>query len=483
MSYLNNVTVEEKALLNEITSGVRDYYDNEMPSHFKVLNNIDLSEFQTEIKNKIFCGNCDFSGNYKTSITFKNCFFLKTVSFYDVIFTGKLEFDHCFFDKGIKFLKDVGIGQFNIIVASIKGQLQVDDCKIQESKWSIIDNCRILINGGQFGNLHIGYWGGSVLKELSFNFTKITGTISITGDQTRIERLDLIQYSSDLSLTIENIAVNSVSIYRYRNEKLLRFSNLSTFEIDEKSSEFSIVESNLGNAEFYSINFRLFKALNIVDAFLVNCIFVNVTFPKNIFSLKGRYVYKNKEEEKSAINMLAFENNNWFLRQKKGIYSDTTTKAYFQKKKETLRQIKFALNKQGDVVNEKKFHSLEMKAYDRSLSWNTSFWTKLIINFSSWTSDFGQSILRPISLILIGHFILFYILLFNDQLLPIHISFHNPTSDGFWDSFHKYFILISPFRKTDDTFGGGFILVDLAMRIWSSYMIYNIIRASRRFIK
>jgi hypothetical protein len=403
------------------------------------------------------------------------------VTFYDFT-VDEIIFNNCFFDRDVKLIRNIEIERLDFIVASIKGQLEVHDCKIKEGKWSIIDNSRVIINGGNFGNLNIGYWGGCILKELSFHFPKVYGLISVTSGKTKIERLDLFQYSSDLSISIEDIAVNSISVYRYRNEKSLRFSNLKTFETD-KESEFSIVESNLGSAEFYSIDFFAFKSLRILDTFLVDCIFVNVTFSKNIFSLKGRYVGQNDDEKILAIKILAFEKYNWFRRRIKRISFDKQIIPYFQKKKETLRQIKYALNKQGDVVNEKIFHSLEMKAYDRSLSWKKKFWTKFVIKFSSWTSDFGQSLHKPLLFLLIGHFALFSILLCTNQLNPLHISFQNPTEKGFWYSFHEYFILINPFRRTDNTFRGGFILVDLAMRIWSSYMIYNIIRASRRFIK
>lgn len=474
MSYLDKLSSENKALLtieNIGVSGLLGQTKKDFP----------IQDFNLKVENKIFLSISDFTGKFTFGIEFKNCYFLNTVAFCDFS-VSKITFNNCFFDKDVKVLRNIEVERLDLIVASIKGQLEVHDCKIQEGKWSIIDNSRVIINGGIFGNLNIGYWGGCILKELSFHFPKVHGLISVTSEKTKIERLDLFQYSLDLSIAIEDIAVNSISIYRYRNEKSLRFSNLKTFETD-KESEFSIVESYLGNAEFYSIDFTRFKSLKILDAFLVNCIFVNVSFSKNIFSLKGRYVSKNAEEEKLTVKVLEFEKDNWLIRRKKGIYWDKKIANYYQKKRETLRQIKYALSKQGDVVNEKRFHSLEMRAHDRSLTWGTNFWTKIVIRFSSWTSDFGQSLLKPILFLLIGHFIFFSVLLFSSQLMPLHISFQNPTTKGFWDTVHEYLILINPLRKTDDTFSGGFILIDLAMRIWSSYMIYNIIRASRRFIK
>lgn len=124
-----------------------------------------------------------------------------------------------------------------------------------------------------------------------------------------------------------------------------------------------------------------------------------------------------------------------------------------------------------------------MKAHDRSLSWKNSFWTKLVIKASSWTSAFGQSVDRPIVFLFVGHFIFFMILLVYGFFMPLHISFSHPNFEGFWLGVNNYFRLINPLRGIDYSFKGGLIIIDLAMRIWSSYMIYNIIRATRRFIR
>jgi hypothetical protein len=156
---------------------------------------------------------------------------------------------------------------------------------------------------------------------------------------------------------------------------------------------------------------------------------------------------------------------------------------YFLKNREIYRQLKYALSKQGDIVNEQKFHTQEMLVYDRSLLFRKDFWTKLIIKLSYCFSDFGQSFLKPLLWLLIGHWLLFMVLIQSNNYNDLLISFSNPTWAGFELGIERYFQLINPLRKTETGFSGSRIILDLAMRVWASYMIYNLVRATRRFIK
>jgi len=124
-----------------------------------------------------------------------------------------------------------------------------------------------------------------------------------------------------------------------------------------------------------------------------------------------------------------------------------------------------------------------MRAYNKCLSWKSDFGTKLILRLSYLTSNYGQSIFLPLVWLIVGHFLFFSVGLILGGYLPLHISYSNPTSEGFKRAFEYFFIYINPVRKAETSLSGYLIVLDIIMRIWSSYMIYNIIRASRRFIK
>lgn len=162
---------------------------------------------------------------------------------------------------------------------------------------------------------------------------------------------------------------------------------------------------------------------------------------------------------------------------------DKGVRQYFTHQRETYRQLKFALGKQGDVINEQKFHTLEMRAYDNSLPLSADFWTVFIIKFSFWFSDFGQSFIRPLNALLIGQFLLMLLFINAGGIKDVTLSLGNSNIQGFQMALEKYFFLVNPLRKIDENQSWALVVVDLIMRIWASYMLYNIVRATRRFIK
>lgn len=484
MSYLQNLSTEEISDLKEVKTSIRDYYNSAKASFIATYPQRDFTQHTLILENLIFSGNCDFTGDFECAIEFKNCFFLNDVIFYDVKFNKKVWISHCFVDREMRITKNSHfLSEFDLIVLSIKSQLYVEGGMFNECKWSIIQDGIVKINGGQYSFLNIGYWGGVFLKELSFHFPAIKGLIKITGDKSKIQNLTLFQFSSEVSISIEDITVNTLTIYRYRNEKNLRFSNIKSFET-ENPSEFSIVESFLGKAEFYSVNLKSFKRINLLDVHLVDCSFVNMLWNYDIKSFKGRGIGKSKDEEKLPDKIALIEQKsikNYFKIRK--LKSEGDVLQYYFKNREVFRQLKYSLSKQGDVVNEQKFHTKEMLAYDKSLLVKKSFWTKIVIKFSHLFSDFGQSLHRPLLALVIGHWILLLLLILFNQFDNLYLSVRNPTWKGFEVGFEYYFKLINPLRRAENTFSGYNILIDLLMRIWSSYMIYNIIRATRRFIK
>lgn len=123
-----------------------------------------------------------------------------------------------------------------------------------------------------------------------------------------------------------------------------------------------------------------------------------------------------------------------------------------------------------------------MIAFKRSLNWELNLGTYLVILFSEVFSNFGQSIKRPLFGLLLGHLILFIFLLQNgffDHLIINEIAInYSPVT-----AFEYYFKLINPLRRNEIPITGYLAIIDIIMRIWSSYMIFNLVRATRRFIK
>lgn len=258
-------------------------------------------------------------------------------------------------------------------------------------------------------------------------------------DRITADNIKIVGYQMSASIVFEWTTVENLTIESFNNLNGLVFASLIP---KSNAAEIDINRCYLGKTEFYDVNLSKFKNIRIIDSHLIDCLFSGVQWKYNLNTTDGM--------KKSEMD---FE--------------------YYAENREVYRQLKYALSKQGDTINEQKFHTQEMLAHYNSLSWASDFWNKAIIWLSHTTSDFGQSIWWPIRALLSVHYMLFMLAL---GLRAFEVNSFN-------DCVYHFFYLINPLHKSEDIFQGWTIILDMLMRIWSSYMIYNIIRASRRFIK
>jgi hypothetical protein len=251
---------------------------------------------------------------------------------------------------------------------------------------------------------------------------------------------------------ISDCTFEKIKLHHFRNTGSSKFYNC--LPIDNSDSVFNISHSNLGKSEFVNFNFSGFSKFNINDSILIDCIFLNC-------------IWSDKLTSFSLDN-----NNNYIL---------TTDTVKFKNLRELYKQIKYAVGKQGDVVQESYFHGLEMNCYDKSLKWNEGFWTKLILKLSYWTSNYGQSILLPV-LWMASWMSILYGTLFVMHATPyttVDLSF-----DGFCNYLASFLNFINPLHKLEvESISSKAKILDALGRFSSSYLIYNFIRASRRFVK
>lgn len=218
---------------------------------------------------------------------------------------------------------------------------------------------------------------------------------------------------------------------------------------------------------FNNILFSSFKFVSIYDSVIVDAVFISCKWADNIRSLN------------------VFEVNN---------YKNTAEKQHEElvALSDVYRQLKIAMSKQNSKIEENYFYSREMNYYNKTLKCDNllkkEFGDKIILTLSSSISDYGQNFLKPVYILFIGHFVWFFIAISLGAFEEIGLSYSNildcsaEQSIAIKDSFELFFVYINPFRSFDTTFSGYLIVLDYIMRIWSSYLIYVIIRASRRFI-
>jgi hypothetical protein len=392
-----------------------------------------------------------------------------------------LQFNDCFIDEDLKIGADTVFEKsFNIYSISIQKNLQVYNCTFSTCLWSL-DHCQdILFSPTLFEKVSLYFSHVSLESVQVGRFNQVlNGEMLIAGDRAKIGKFHISGILREKPVSIVNIEVGTFNLRNFRNESTLGLDMIKANQ--GQKTEFSISESYLGNAEFNSIDLNSFDEVRIVDANLKDTSFINVKWKKPIYAFPGTIQNGDLDPElenkiKLIENRLYFNSHDKFT-----LESNPKVLSYYGKQRETYRQLKHSMAKQGDMINEQAFHEMEMVAYDRSLTYDENFWTKTIIKLSRVTSSFGKSIHRPLIFLLVGHFVLFSVLVVGNVYKPLRFSFTDFNLPGFITGLNYYLETINPFRKTEA--GQSFMLVDISMRIWSSYMIYNIIRATRRFTK
>lgn len=429
-------------------------------------NQVITRQYGITIENVVITGNALFT-TYSPVIHFKECVFLKRFTFLNCHIQVTVYFTHCYF-----------FGDLGIMDSLVEEKLHFTNCKIYgnfilsggkiDALYAYVQVCHKLI----IGQLELRYAEigggepGQIRELIILNTNSISEKLQIA-NQT-IQKLSLGEISNTCEVHLFNLHVNSFLINKVRNNGFLKLINVKGHPVTDKRSFFSINESNLGKAEFFQIDFSSFDEVNIKDSVLVECIFVNTTWSKNINSFNGEQM-DNFMADRMIIHG--------------GGYRETPYQ--LSNKRETYKQIKYALSRQGDYINEQFFHGLEMNVYNKTLKNNSrNFFTKVILKLSYLTSDYGQSIIRPFIFLLLTNGAFFLLLASFGQIPNVHIvKPENGTLNGLGNAVGQFLKYNNPLRKTDDAITSWVLVTDYIMRIISSYAIYNIIRASRRFIK
>jgi hypothetical protein len=346
--------------------------------------------------------------------------------------------------------------------------------------------CKVTIVGkSHFDRLSIeGKEGECKLKSIILNTLGMTGTITI--GRSYINHLSIGgRISSDLSLRIYSCFAFQVSLAFLQNDGSLAFEFVSAkskhilkdvenefiphpqFTNEERiaaktyytQSFFSVRESNLGKAQFSHIDFSSYNEVSFFQSKLSDIEVANIKWPSRVIAL----IPPNPETYTGRF--------------KKGYRGDEKEVLV---ERENYRQMKFICSKHQDYIGEQHFHGLEMRAYYRSLTAKNAG-TMLIIFLSYTTSNFGQSIARPIVSILVINGFLFYLLYCIDKTPFAGYDFQN--LNNYINTAAEFIRVVNPLHNNSPELTGWAFIVDVAIRVCSSYFLYNLIRATRRFVK
>ncbi|MFA7380515.1 MAG: pentapeptide repeat-containing protein [Bacteroidia bacterium] len=415
---------------------------------------IDLKTFWEEIhkgwssfENTVF----DFKinllkkGTPHPGLYFSNCHFKEEVKFSEIEFNAPVIFEDCIFDDSIHFKNSKFAS--NLVLDDITSDFvyfhsgEFYFTSIKPTKVNFIQ-----IEGGSFKNK---LWitdetqeNSRILKNLTFNFDKVDGNIDI--DLIKIEKI-LLSGINKSNFSLNDITAKELMFYRFFNAGYL---TIDWWKRELNNSSLVITNSNLKNVEITNSDLAHLGKIEISASNLTDLSIINCSLKETILSPDGLPLDEALRSQKDAY-----------------------------------RQLKISMSRQGDKVNELKFHSLEMHTYFKMLSWKKNFWTKLILGYDKITSNFNQNLKLALFWLFFTHFLLYICLLKIFSYQGIEISYKNAEIKYFWAALGDYLTLLIPTHKFTETAPSAAETIDFLMRFFSSIFIYNVIKVTRRFAR
>jgi hypothetical protein len=404
----------------------------------------------------------DSSASSSWSITFENCYFQNDVFFDDVIFKNHINFIECHFDNNVLF-NNCQFQNLEFQNCYFKKKVRFNLGTFKDILFSQHDTKELTISRSLFNRFQIGYYSGSykLNKLVIINNNRENGPIEIKGIK---EINELLIYGAIYgNLMIEDLKCNLIRIHDVTNHGDMKFVNIQP--INSKVSSFNINNSNLNNTEFYRLSLNKFTEVNITDSNLLNCVFINSEWPKII----SAYQKPNIGNDKRIDDIESSSNN------------------FKKNQKETYKQLKLILAKQGDTIQEQVFYTLEMDLYRNLINCNNpkkkEFWDKLILYFSALFSNYGTNFGKALLWFSLINFTFFSILICFFRIENLSFSIEHAN----WEAFNfavKLFIKhLNPLHEFNYQLHWIVLIVDFIVRIFSSYLIYHLIRTSRRFVR
>lgn len=417
-----------------------------------------------EIEDKYIIINDDVQLSFP--LTFKNCIFKsENIIFIDgMICKKELIFEYCSFSNSLFFQGGVFKKEISLKYSDLENnKIHLAYCDFEKINISCYNVEEVWFSGGKFQSLRIGdHLIGDQIKKLTI-FTKAdeVGDIFIT--EQSIDKIYLSGTNKDREFNFSKVKCNDLTINNFKNEGSFNFYGIEPK--DKNVGYFQILNSNLDNAQFYRASFSDYKELIIIDSFITDTLFLGCKWANNVRAISGPDSLLFDESIKNGRKIST--NENIAIR-------------------EAYRQLKISMSNHSDKIQENRFYAQELVFYNKTLNWGKpwedTFWDKVVLYWSKLFSNYGQSFIRPLIWLLLGHLIMFNLAILLQGFKPLYFSLSNASEEAFREAFEKYFLYINPLRKLEITLPGYLIILDLLIRIWSSYMIYNIIRASRRFI-
>ncbi|QMU29970.1 hypothetical protein [Adhaeribacter radiodurans] len=393
-----------------------------------------------------------------SGITFTNTEFEKDVHIWggestDGIVFNENNFNDDVYIKGVK-----SSGSLTIRRDNFKKSVQID---FEDNKDGLLGRFKnIYISSVNFGiSFTLNGANQEIESLLNAASQSLTGTVQFSSCSFKEAKIEGDNHKG-------NFVFNLCQFHKLTFKYFINFGNLilsSSAGIPNTNSEFQVYNSNLGKAQFFNVSLKRFDSVDIISSQVSEIITSGVAWFVDTSLLPS--MPENSDKNK--------------------------------RKREIYRQLKQALEKQGDKIHALEFQAAELKSYEKQISTEAKFLNQnRIILWLGKTNDFGLNWVKPIKQVLIITLIFYFLIILtaSDKLLlkPARNCFEVAETIIEFANF-SYVLpqLINPARTLDRIFDSeanitlGFwaYLWDALQKIVLAFFIFQIISAFRKFIK
>jgi hypothetical protein len=301
-----------------------------------------------------------------------------------------------------------------------------------------------------------------------------------------IKRANISGANYDASIIFSNVKFQRLNLEYFTN--YCKFQLIDVDSDNTKNASLYIKNSFLGNSQFANVNFLNFNDIIIENSDLSQISTSNVTWftEENV----KQYEINLNGDKKKGLKLQGIE----IQKSVYELYKKNTLNAIKQRR-ELFRQLKYALEKQGDKIQSLVFKRYEMSALKMELRLTRNWWhyERWILRLNQ-SNDFGQNWFKPVLwtlAITLFFFCLITIIqspnyIWSSQLLIDSDSLGEIFS-FWWKNKIKLIQLFSPvqlldklYDKTEDIYSIVYFLFYLH-KIILSYLIFQIVSAFRKY--
>lgn len=298
---------------------------------------------------------------------------------------------------------------------------------------------------------------GKNLNELKMIITpEIKGILNL--DNWIIDETIISGINQNLKLLFKNIRFRFLLINDFTN-----FSDISFDRCRGNGNEaiLNLINSDLGSTRFNEFNLKSFKVLRL------NNVSIDKIRPSNV---------------------------NWFEDSQVEIeVHEQTDSEKSRRKREIYRQFKQALKNHGNQIDSLIFQARELKCLRDEFKNSSNYnWGERLIMTVSQSNDYGLNWLKPFWFVILATFLIYVLLLpgISDKILfsfSLDVADISETWKVFGSNFKTFWNLFNPVRRFDLTYGNTIqsdwiYFIDLLHRIFLGIMIFQIIKAFRKYV-